>query len=110
MSNDIINLVGNLIMKVQQEKKDRYNTCGCARCKLRANDIETWLNPDNAVNVPEAIYDETPDEIPDEAHHQEQAVATVSTRQVWLCHSCLRKASAASGRCPYCGTGRHIIR
>lgn len=107
MSNDIINLVGNLIVQVQQEKKERYTTCGCASCKLRANDIEAWLNPNKVVQVPDDIYDET-HETYDEAHHQTQTVATVSTRQVWLCHSCLRKASAASGRCPYCGTGRHI--
>lgn len=108
MSNDIINLVGNLIVQMQQEKKERYTACGCASCKLRKNDIEAWLNPDKVVQVPSDIYEgihqasETPS--------QSQTVATVSTRQVWLCHSCLRKASATTGRCIYCGTGRHNIR
>lgn len=93
---NIIDLVDNLIVQVQQEKKERYDTCGCASCKLRANDIEAWLNPDKVVKVPDDIYDE--------ASCQNQTVAPVSTRQVWLCHGCLRKASASSGRCPYCGT------
>ncbi len=92
----IIDQVGNLIIQVQQEKKERYTTCGCASCKLRAEDIETWLNLDKVVEIPDNIYDEVP--------CQDQAVATAPIQQVWLCHSCLRKVSASSGHCPYCGT------
>lgn len=100
MSDEIVNLVDNLIVQVQLEKKERYDICGCASCKLRANDIEAWLNPDKVVKVPDDIYNEAINEAP----CQDQAVATVSIHQVWLCHRCLRKASASSGRCPFCGT------
>lgn len=95
----IIDQVGNLILQVQQEKKERYTTCGCASCKLRAEDIETWLNLDKVVEIPDNIYDEVSDKVP----CQDQAIAAASTQQVWLCHSCLRKVFASSGHCPYCG-------
>lgn len=86
----IVNLVGNFIIQCQNEKKVRYNTCGCARCKLRANDIETWLNPAN-LNLP-----------PDQDNADENPDETINPPRALLCYNCLRKACGR--RCPYCGT------
>ena len=98
MKSDIVSLVGEVIFQSQQEKLERYTSCGCSSCQVRASGIDSWLNPSMAVPIPEPVNEQ-----PHPGH-----VATVPARKAWLCHSCLRKAVAPNGKCPYCGTERYV--
>lgn len=98
MKTDILSQISETISLRMQERLARYRRCGCVHCSNRAAELAEWLHPRKALLVPEEAIGEQArrERVPTPAHH------------VWLCHSCLRKVSAPTGRCPYCGTERHL--
>jgi hypothetical protein len=100
VSNDILNLVSDYITQSLEEKRERYDACGCPACSVRASGIKNWLTPQRALwyQDEEEVVEGQTGRVALAAHH------------VWLCHSCLRKVSAPTGRCPYCGTERHLTK
>jgi hypothetical protein len=100
VSNNILNLVSDHITQTLQKKKERYDACGCPSCSGRARSIKVWLSSQQPIWQP------------DEENQTENRAGRVvlAAHHVWLCHSCLRKVSAPTGRCPYCGTERHLTK
>jgi hypothetical protein len=96
----ILGLISNHITQSLAQQKERYDACGCASCSARANGINKWLTPRQPIWQPD-------EEESSEKHPERVALAA---HHVWLCHSCLRKVSAPTGRCPYCGTERHLTK